>query len=39
MGLSVEQGLGNELIGMIPRSKVACLKTDADVKTVEVSGE
>lgn len=39
MGLVVEQGLGNEIIGMIPRCKVAHLKADMDVKTVEVSGE
>ncbi|MHA2279517.1 MAG: hypothetical protein ACXAC5_01310 [Promethearchaeota archaeon] len=39
MGLIVEQGLGNEIIGMMPRSKVNHAKADADVKTIEVSGE
>lgn len=39
MGLQVDEGLGNELIGVISSSKLEILKADSDVKTVEVSGE
>ncbi len=39
MGLKVEQGFGNELIGVIVKSKLEELRTDSDVAGVEVSGE
>ena len=39
LGLEVEQGLGNELMGNAPRSIIDSLKKDIDVKEVEVSGE
>ncbi len=39
MGLQVDQGLGNELIGMVPRESLDNIRSDSDVKHVEVSGE
>lgn len=39
LGLKVEQGLENELIGKIDRSNLEALRLDVDVKEVEVSGE
>ena len=39
VGLEVEQGLGNELIGRVPSSSISQLRKDVDVKEVEVSGE
>lgn len=39
VGLEVEQGLGNELIGNAPCSIISELRKDIDVKKVEVSGE
>lgn len=39
IGLEVEQGLGNELIGTAPSSSIGILRRDVDVKEVEVSGE
>ncbi len=39
VGLEVEQGLGNELIGSAPSSSISKLRRDVDVKEVEVSGE
>lgn len=39
VGLEVEQGLGNELIGTAPSSSISELKKDVDVKEIEVSGE
>lgn len=39
VGLEVEQGLGNELIGNAPCSVIDELRRDVDVKEVEVSGE
>jgi hypothetical protein len=39
VGLEVEQGLGNELIGTAPSSKLNAIRQDSDVKEVEVSGE
>lgn len=39
LGLQVEQALGNELIGSIRTSCLEVLRTDKDVKEVEVSGD
>lgn len=39
VGLEVEQGLGNELIGNVSSSNIDALRSDVDVKEVEVSGE
>lgn len=39
LGLEVESGLDNELIGTAPVSRLNKLKSDVDVKEVEVSGE
>ena len=39
IGLKVEHGLKNELIGVLPRSSLGVLREDRDVKEVEVSGE
>lgn len=39
IGLKVEQGLENELIGVVPSSRINALRKDKDVKEVEVSGE
>lgn len=39
LGLQVEQALGNELIGLIRTSKLETLRTDRDVREVEVSGD
>jgi len=39
IGLQVDEGLGNELIGVISSSRLEMLKADLDVKTVEISGE
>jgi len=39
LGLEVESGLDNEIIGTAPISVVNKLKSDVDVKEVEVSGE
>jgi len=39
LGLQVDQGLGNEILGVICRSKIDQLRSDPDVDTVEVSGE
>ena len=39
IGLVVEEGIDNEILGTIHRSKLPLLKMDIDVKLVEVSGE
>lgn len=39
MGLKVEEGLGNELIGTVPRGKVEMIREDPDVCGIEVSGD
>lgn len=39
LGLEVEQGLGNELIGNAPRPAIVELRKDVDVEEVEVSGD
>ncbi len=39
LGLQVEQALGNELIGSIQTNRLETLRTDKDVKEVEVSGD
>lgn len=38
-GLEVEHGVGNELMGSIPSSSINALRSDVDVKEIEVSGE
>ena len=38
-GLKVEHGVSNEILGMIPRSKIDVIHADIDVKSIEVSGE
>ncbi len=39
IGLKVEQGLDNELIGTVSKANLEALKQDVDVVEVEVSGE
>lgn len=39
IGLTVDQGFGNELIGTVAVSHINTLRNDLDVKEVEVSGE
>ncbi len=38
-GLKVEHGVANEILGLIPRSKIDAIRADIDVKSIEVSGE
>jgi hypothetical protein len=39
LGLKVEEGLNNELLGFILRNRLEILQKDVDVKEVEVSGD
>jgi len=39
LGLIVEHGIANEILGIVSRSKIDLLRADIDVKAVEVSGE
>ena len=39
LGLKVEHGVANEILGIVSRSKIDLLRADVDVKAVEVSGE
>jgi len=39
LGLIVENGIANEILGSVPRSKINSIRADIDVKSIEVSGE